>query len=114
MKYFSPGDRVVAIDTTMNGPRVVPSHFDSDCSFHFPDGPLQSNKVYHVNACNEIENGAQGLFLTGLRVFLGKREISWSSCRFRHLESAGHPKISQTNEPDSSSSNQSSDPTLET
>lgn len=114
MNDFSPGDRVVAIDTALNGPRVLPNHFPDDCSFHFPDGPLQPNKVYHVYACNEIDNSIQGLYLTGLRVFLDHTEISWSSSRFRRVESTGHPKISQKNEPKSSGSTQDSDPALDT
>jgi hypothetical protein len=114
MNHFSPGDRVVAIDTKLNGPRVLPNHFPDDCSFHFPDGPLQPNKVYHVYACNEIDKGTQGLYLTGLRVFLDLTEISWSASRFRRVESTGHPKISQKSEPESSSSTQDSDSTLET
>jgi hypothetical protein len=93
---------------------VLPNHFPDDCSFHFPDGPLQPNKVYHVYACNETGNGAQGLYLTGLRVFLDHTEISWSSSRFRRVESTGHPKINQKTEPDSSNTNQDSDSALET
>ena len=114
MNNFSPGDRVVAIDTALNGPRVLPNHFPDECSFHFPDGPLQQNKVYHVYACNEIDKGTQGLYLTGLRVFLEQTEISWSASRFRRVESTGHPKISQKNEPKSSSATQDSDPALDT
>jgi hypothetical protein len=113
MKIFSPGDRVVAIDTTMNGPRVLPNNFPSECSFHFPDGPLRPNKVYHVYTCIETGNGTQGLYLTGLRVFLDQTEISWSCSRFRLVESSGHPKIKQRTKPDSSSSTQDSDSSLE-
>jgi hypothetical protein len=77
---------------------------------------LQPNKVYHVYACNEPGNGTQGLYLTGLRVFLDLTEISWSASRFRRVESTGHPKISQKTEPEPepSSSTQDSDPALET
>lgn len=114
MEIFSPGDRVVAIDTRLNGPRVLPNHFPEDCSFRFPDGPLQMDKVYHVYACHEIGNGTQGLYLTGMRVFLDDVEISWSSSRFRRIESCGHPKICQKNQIDSSSSTHDSDSTLET
>jgi len=114
MENFSPGDRVVAVDTKMNGPRVIPNNLPENCSFHFPDGPLEANKVYHVYACNETGKGTQGLYLTGLRVFLDNTEISWSCSRFRRVESTGHPKICQKTEPDSSSSTQDSDPALET
>jgi hypothetical protein len=113
MEIFSPGDRVVAIDTKMNGPRVLPNHFKSDGSFYFPDGHLLPNKVYHVHACIETGNGTQGLYLTGLRVFLDQTEISWSCSRFRLVESSGHPKIKQRTKPDSSSSTQDSDSSLE-
>ena len=112
MENFSPGDRVVAIDTTLNGPRVLPNNIPSECSFHFPDGPLEPNKVYHVYACNEVGNGTQGLYLTGLRVYLDNTEIAWSSSRFRRVESTGHPRIGQTFKPDSSTYD--SDSTLET
>lgn len=112
MENFSPGDRVVAIDTTLNGPRVLPNNFPSECSFHFPDGPLELNKVYHVYACNEVGNSTQGLYLTGLRVYLNNTEIAWSSSRFRRVESTGHPRIGQTFKPDSSTYD--SDSTLET
>jgi hypothetical protein len=114
MNHISPGDRVVAIDTALNGPRVLPNNLPKDCSFHFPDGPLMPNKVYHVYACNETGNGTQGLHLTGLRVFLDQTEISWSASRFRRVESTGHPKISQSFKPDTSTSSQDSDPALGT
>lgn len=114
MKDFFPGDRVIAIDTTLNGPRVLPNNFPADCSFHFPDGPLEPNKVYHIYACNELGNGTQGLYLTGLRVFLDNTEIAWSSLRFRRVKSAGHPKITQAFEPDTSNPTHDSDSALET
>lgn len=109
MQIFSPGDRVVAIDTKLNGPKVLPKNFADDCSFRFPDGHLQPKKVYHVHDCIETGKGSQGLYLTGLRVFLDDTEISWCSSRFRRVESIGHPKISQQTEPDSLSSSQDSD-----
>ncbi len=112
MENFAPGDRVVAIDIKLNGPRVLPNNFPSDCSFHFPDGPLEPNKVYHVYAINDVGNGTQALYLTGLRVFLDHTEIAWSSSRFRRVESTGHPRIGQTSKPDSSTYD--SDSTLET
>jgi hypothetical protein len=114
MEYFSPGDRVVAIDTKLNGPKVLPNHMSEDCLFHFPDGPLQPNKVYHVYECIEISNGTQGLYLTGLRVILDQMEISWCSTRFRRVQSSGHPKISHKAQPDTSSRNQDSDSSRET
>lgn len=98
MEHFAPGDRVVAIDTALNGPRVLPNHFESEGKFRFPDGALEPNKVYHVQACCDTGHGSQGLYLTGLRVFLGKTEISWSATRFRRVESSGHPKVSQASD----------------
>ena len=114
MQKFSPGDRVVAIDTKLNGPRVLPNHLLEKCSFHFPDGPLQAGKVYHVYDCIETGNGTQGLYLTGLRVFLDKSEISWCSSRFRKVAAAGHPKIDHHSKSDSTSPTQDSDSTLGT
>ena len=85
METFAPGDRVVAINTDMSGPilaapRAMPG------SFHFPDGHLRGDQVYHVASVQPLTDGSQGVFLTGVRVYLGSRKISWHHSRFRKVE----------------------------
>lgn len=80
MKIFAPGDRVVAINTDMSRPILAPADV-AQLSFHFPDGPLHTNQVYHVAAVEPRRDGAQGVFLTGLRVLCGDREVPWISSR---------------------------------
>ncbi len=85
METLSPGDRVVAINTDMSGP-ILASPRTLPESFHFPDGHLSGNQVYHVDSVQSLTDGAQGVFLTGVRVYLGSREIPWHHSRFRKVE----------------------------
>jgi len=105
METFAPGDRVVAINTDMS----APIHPDGDCSRHpflFPDGPLDRNVVYHVEAVRLLADGHQGVFLTGMRVTWGNQDIPWDSSRFRKVESLHDhaPKKRRRKQPISSTS----------
>ena len=90
METFAPGDRVVAINTDISRPIVDPT--DSPASaFSFPDGALRADVVYHVAAVRTLPASGQGLFITGLRVLLRDRPISWNASRFRKVDSLkGH------------------------
>jgi len=93
MNGFSPGDRVVAINTKLNGPIRVCGD-PKEQTFHFPDGPLRRGVVYRVDWVVSSP-GAQGLFLNGIRVIESDREIPWDSSRFRKVEEVGHPPIAK-------------------
>ena len=84
METFAPGDRVVAIDTR-NGPlkALIPT---AAHPFHLPDGMPRHDVVYHVRDIRYINDGSQGVVLTGMRVFWGLEEISWSATRFRKVD----------------------------
>ncbi|MFU8892679.1 MAG: hypothetical protein ACNA8L_03535 [Luteolibacter sp.] len=91
MHPFAPGDRVVAINLDIS----VPLYPNGDCSAHpflFPDGPLRRNVVYRVDAVCD-RKGRQGLYLCGMRIFWGGRDIAWDSSRFRKVEEVGHPPV---------------------
>jgi deoxyribodipyrimidine photo-lyase len=92
MQSFAPGDRVVAINTDMSGPICGPQNPEIH-PFLFPDGPLRSDVVYHVTRVGKCRDGNQALWLTGMRVFWGPTEMSWSSTRFRKVQEAGHPPL---------------------
>ena len=82
MDRFSPGDRVVAINIDIS----APIHPDRDCSLHpfrFLGGSLRRGQVYHVEEVQNMANGMQGLFLTGLSIAWGDLDIPWYSSRFR-------------------------------
>ncbi|MEY3394286.1 MAG: hypothetical protein RL346_522 [Verrucomicrobiota bacterium] len=84
METFSPGDRVIAINTDLSRPICAdPSLPDAYC---FPDGPLKRDTVYHVENVQPCRDGHQGLFITGLRVYVGKYHIPWNSSRFRKVD----------------------------
>lgn len=85
METFSPGDRVVAINTDLSGPICGPSQ-PALHPFRFPDGPLRQDVVYHVTAVKLSKDGFQGITLTGLRIFWGEQEIPWHGSRFRKVE----------------------------
>jgi hypothetical protein len=88
MEPFAPGDRVVAINTDVSAP-VYSTIVKPVCIL--PDSPLRENTVYHVEGIKHTSDGNQGVFITGLRVFLGKEQFTWSSCRFRKVDSlSGH------------------------
>jgi hypothetical protein len=89
METFAPGDRVVAINTDLSAPICgAKSMPDAYC---FPDGPLKENTIYHVENVRSSRDGNQGLFITGLRVFVGKHHIPWNSSRFRKVDTlTGH------------------------
>ena len=100
METLSPGDRVVAINTNMSGPLHPPSDPDRH-PFHFPDGPLRRDVIYHVEATRILTDGHQGVFLTGMRVMWGDLDIPWDSSRFRKVDTlAGHaPKKRSRKQP---------------
>ena len=85
MEAFSPGDRIVAINTDLSGPICGPSQ-PALHPFRFPDGPLRQDVVYYIAAVNLCRNGNQGLTLTGLRILWGAQEMPWNGSRFRKLE----------------------------
>jgi hypothetical protein len=88
METFAPGDLVVAIHTDVSA--SVYSTILKPARI-LPDSPLRENTVYHVEGIKYTSDGNQGLFITGLRVFVGKHHIPWSSCRFRKVDSlSGH------------------------
>jgi hypothetical protein len=83
--HFSPGDRVVAINTDCN-PLAAPKNSQLH-QFCFPDGPLRKGMVYHVAAAGPSKDSNQALQITGLRVLWGSWEILWNSSRFRKIDS---------------------------
>jgi hypothetical protein len=85
METFAPGDRVVAINTDLSAP--ICSTETMPDAYSFPDGSLKENTVYHVENVRSSRDGNQGLFITGLRVFVGKHHIPWNSSRFRKVDS---------------------------
>ena len=90
METFSPGDRVVAINTDMSGPLYSEPGGESR-PYSFPNGPLRRDVIYRVDTVVVFNDGIQGLYLTGMRVFWGNEEISWHSPRFRKVDALkGH------------------------
>jgi hypothetical protein len=90
METFDPGDRVVAINTDMSRPMHDPTGSPLS-AFSFPDGPLRRDVIYHVASVHPQAPGQQGLFITGLRVFLRNQPIPWNSSRFRKVDQlSGH------------------------
>lgn len=93
METFAPGDRVVAINIDVSAP-IYSTILKPACIL--PDGPPRKNTIYHVEGIKYTSDGNQGVFITGLRVFSGKRHegkrhIPWSSCRFRKVDTlTGH------------------------
>jgi len=84
METFAPGDRVVAINIDLSAPfysRIMQPACIS------PDGPPRENTIYHVEGIKYTSDGNQGVFITGLRVLLGKDQLTWSRCRFRKVVS---------------------------
>jgi hypothetical protein len=100
METFTPGDRVVAINTDLSRPMHDPTGSPLS-AFSFPDGPLRRDVIYHVASVHPQASGNLGLCITGLRVFLHNREIPWNSPRFRKVDSfKGHaPKKRKRKQP---------------
>lgn len=100
MAPFSPGDRVVAINTNMSAPICGPANAKL-YPFLFPDGPLRNDTVYHVLSVSPSGDGNQCLKLTGIRVFWGSHEMGWNSSRFRKVDALkGHaPKKRRRKQP---------------
>ncbi|MFZ9938573.1 MAG: hypothetical protein ACO3JG_16160 [Luteolibacter sp.] len=100
MQPFAPGDRVVAINTDLSGPILAPQN-TLHRPFSFPDGPLRRNQVYHIASVQPLADGTQGVFLTGMRVLHGGKNISWHHSRFRKVDSLkGHvPKKRRRKKP---------------
>lgn len=84
MENFSPGDRVVAINTDVSVP--IYSKVPIVLAISLPDGLPRKNTIYHVKSTELSKSGSLGLFITGLRVFYGKSEITWHSSRFRKVD----------------------------
>lgn len=85
METFAPGDRVVAINTDVTAP-IFSTILKPACVL--PDGPPRENTVYHVEGIKYTSDGNQGVFITGLRVLVGREQFTWSSCRFRKVDLA--------------------------
>ena len=85
METFAPGDRVFAINTDHSRAICDPTGAPLG-DFAFPDGLLRQRLIYHVESVQELINGHQGIFLTGMRVTLRGAEIPWDSSRFRKVE----------------------------
>lgn len=107
MQTFRPGDRVVAVNTSLSGP-IRPPADPGRFPFRFPDGPLRRGVVYHVHAVAPPAPGARthGVLISGLRVMWGAYEIPWDSSRFRKVEELGHPPL-QTRRPAKATATQS-------
>ena len=86
MEIFNPGDRVVAINTDIS----VPIYAEDPVilPINLPDGVIQKDRIYHVNSVSFSKTNSQGLYITGLRAFHGKFEITWHSSRFRKVDLA--------------------------
>ncbi len=85
METFAPDDRVVAINTDISAP--IYSTIMKP-AYVLPDGPLRENTIYHVEGIKYTSDGHQGVFITGLRVLVGKEQFTWSSCGFRKVDLA--------------------------
>ncbi len=102
MENFSPGGRVVAINTDMSAPIYDPTGSPLS-AFSFPDGPLRRDVVYHVGSVCPQGAGNVGLLITGLRVFRHNQQIPWNASRFRKVDTLkGHaPKKRRRKKPTS-------------
>ncbi len=85
METFSPGDRVVAINTDISAP-LHPNGDRSRYPFQFPDGPLRRDVIYHVASVTGRPGENQGIFLTGMNIRWGPNAIAWDSSRFRKVD----------------------------
>jgi|688.fasta_scaffold1092995_2 hypothetical protein len=86
METYIPGDSIIAINTDISEP--IHSSKSSPDAYAFPDGPLRNDTIYYVESVTNSRDGSQGLFIMGLRVFVGKHHVPWSSCRFRKVDLA--------------------------
>ncbi len=88
METFAPGDRVVAINTDISTPIYS---MIMKPAYVLPDGPPRENTIYHVEGVKYASDGHQGVFITGLRVLVENEQFTWSSCRFRKVDTlTGH------------------------
>jgi hypothetical protein len=85
MEKLAPNDRVVAVNTDLSRPVHPGSNYQPQL-ISFPDGPLRRDRVYHVLRVENRRDGAQAIFITGTRVFLGEEEIPWGASRFRKVD----------------------------
>ena len=85
MEKLAPNDRVVAININLARPVHPGSNYQPQL-ISFPDGPLRRDQVYHVLSVQNRRDGAQAIFITGTRVFLGADEIPWDASRFRKVD----------------------------
>jgi len=84
METFIPGDSIIALNTDISEP--IHSLKSSPDAYGFPDGPLRNDTIYFVESVTNSRDGSQGLFIMGLRAFVGKYHVPWSSCRFRKVD----------------------------
>jgi hypothetical protein len=85
MEKLAPNDRVVAVNIDLSWPVHPGSNYKPQL-ISFPDGPLRRDQVYHVLSVQNRRDGAQAIFITGTRVFLGADEIPWDGSRFRKVD----------------------------
>jgi hypothetical protein len=85
MEKLAPNDRVVAVNIDLSWPVHPGSNYKPQL-ISFPDGPLRRDQVYHVLSVQNRRDGAQAIFITGTRVFLGDEEIPWDASRFRKVD----------------------------
>ncbi len=88
METFSPGDRVVAINTDFSRPLCGPPDFDRH-PFFFPNGLIRNGVVYHVQSVRPGPKGGDGyqsIEITGHPVFWGLTLIYWNASRFRKVD----------------------------
>jgi hypothetical protein len=85
MEKLAPNDRVVAVNINLARPVHPGSNYQPQL-ISFPDGPLRRDQVYHVLSVQNRRDGAQAIFITGTRVFLGDEEIPWDASRFRKVD----------------------------
>jgi hypothetical protein len=97
MEKLAPNDRVVAVNTDLSWPVHPGSNYQPQL-ISFPDGPLRRDRVYNVLRVENRRDGAQAVFITGTRVFLGDEEIPWDASRFRKVDCLkGHVPVKRRN-----------------
>ena len=102
MEKLAPNDRVVAVNIDLSWPVRPGSNYQPQL-ISFPDGPLRRDRVYNVLRVENRRDGAQAVFITGTRVFLGDDEIPWDGSRFRKVDCLkGHVPMKRRKEQPSS------------
>ena len=82
MHGFHPSAKVVCVDAT---PLPINVAGAVTTEFSFPCGFLEEGAVYCVTSVVRVRgnDGHPGIYLAGLPVFHGDKEISWHGHRFR-------------------------------